>query len=529
VLGETAEGEHPALDSKLVLERIEAISRDARTTWFLLLTYSVFVGVTLLGVRDLDFFSIESRTTLPVLNIAIPTATFFWAAPWLGAVLHIYFHIYLLKLWDAIAAAPRSIDGVKLGDRIFVWLVNDWALRQRSDRPTTPRPMDRLGDLVSAIVVWLMVPLVITWTWWRSMTAHDAWLTLAIGGALVVSLYASLKGWRRAHERLREANANPRSPSAIEPLPTRWRKSVVAFGIAVAVVSLLRTQVGDIRVGPFESKGLWLAPIDVVDAEVVLKPDDWVGRDTAERRFRITWCRDRQIPADACERPTEPYQTTARENWCYARGIEDCSAEFRRLENAFAREWQEQRGEYLANLIKPDLSGRDLRGANAAGVFLSGVDLRGARLKAAYLWGAQLEGAYLSEARLEGANLSWARLEGAYLFQARLQSAEWVFATIGPSPAHSADFTDGKNLTQSQLAQVIGDGDTILPLDAQTGEQLYVWTCWPEPPPTLDGLLRQWPAVMHAILRAHWLCPPGVAPERTGRPAAPVADPTGAD
>jgi hypothetical protein len=455
MVGETAEGEAPAIDGKLALERIDAISRDARTTWFLLLTYSVFVGVTLLGVRDLDFFSIESRTTLPVLNIAIPTATFFWAAPWLGAVLHIYFHIYLLKLWDAIASAPRSIDGVKLGDRIFVWLVNDWALRQRSDRPTTPRPMDRLGDLVSAIVVWLMVPLVITWSWWRSMSAHDAFLTLAIGGALAVSLYASLKGWRRAHERLREPDPNPRSPSAIEPLPTRWRKSVAAFGIAVAVVSMARTQI-DVIVGVGTLRWSSLAPIDLAGAEVVVKPDDWVSRDTAERRFRITWCRDRQIPADACERPTEPYHKAAREAWCGGpRSIEDCAAAFRRLDVAFDQEWQEQRLEYLANLTKPDLAGRDLRGANAVGAFLAGIDLREARLEGASLTGARLEGADLEGARLEGANLEGADLGGAWLWHARLEGANLRKARLERAFLHEARL-DGANFDWADLSGAIG-------------------------------------------------------------------------
>lgn len=133
----------------------------------------------------------------------------------------------------------------------------------------------------------------------------------------------------------------------------------------------------------------------------------------------------------------------------------------------------------------------------------------------------RLEGANLSEARLEGADLGGAGLEGTDLGGAALQSAEWAGATFAASLAHSADFTGGRNLTQSQLAQVIGDGDTILPLDAETGEPLDVWTCWAEPPPTLDGLLRRWPASLHYRIRALFLCPPGVAPERTGRPANP--------
>ena len=45
-------------------------------------------------------------------------------------------------------------------------------------------------------------------------------------------------------------------------------------------------------------------------------------------------------------------------------------------------------------------------------------------------------------------------------------------------------------MTRIQLAQAIGDCDTILPLDAETGEQPWVCTCWADSPPTLDGLLR---------------------------------------
>jgi hypothetical protein len=112
---------------------------------------------------------------------------------------------------------------------------------------------------------------------------------------------------------------------------------------------------------------------------------------------------------------------------------------------------------------------------------------------------------------------------------AQLRSVEWDRSTFAASLVHSADFAAGRNLTQSQLAQVIGDADTILPVDAETGEQLYVWTCWSEPPPTLDGLLRHWPESEHDRLRAQWLCPPGVAPERTGRPAVPVPAADGAD
>jgi hypothetical protein len=248
------------------------------------------------------------------------------------------------------------------------------------------------------------------------------------------------------------------------------------------------------------------------------------------------------------------------------------------IDAAFTAEWREERRVYVANLVKPDLSGRDLRRASASGAFLVGVnlsearleganlrgarlegaDLRGARLEGAFLsgarlegadlWDARLEGAYLAEARLEGAFLSVARLEGANLFGARLeganlhearlegaflsgaafQAAQWTGAAFGPSTAHSADFSAGKNLTQTQLEEVIGDEDTILPLDAVTVEQLYVWSCWEEVPSSFEQLWIEHydltpESFRETMLERAWLCAEGEAPRRVGRPAEDVA------
>jgi len=61
--------------------RINEFSELARTAWFTLLGHLVFVGMTLLGVRDADFFVPTRQTGLPLVGVAIPTASFFWIAP----------------------------------------------------------------------------------------------------------------------------------------------------------------------------------------------------------------------------------------------------------------------------------------------------------------------------------------------------------------------------------------------------------------------------------------------------------------
>jgi hypothetical protein len=93
---------------KLALERIDAVVGNARAIWFTQLAFLAFTFITLLSVRDLDFFSVSARIDVPLLGVTIPTATFFIVAPWLAAVLHVYFHLFLLRLWDALADAPTD-------------------------------------------------------------------------------------------------------------------------------------------------------------------------------------------------------------------------------------------------------------------------------------------------------------------------------------------------------------------------------------------------------------------------------------
>ena len=626
------------VDEKVALERIRDLTTTARTTWLVLIGFLAFIGLTLLSVRDVDFFSVSATTDLPIVNIAIPTTTFFWTASLLAAVLHTYFHIFLLQLWDALAEAPPEIDRLNLGDRVFPWLVNSWALRRRKDRPVTRRPMGLLSSVVTGIVIWLATPIVLAGFWWWSLPAHDARVSLAIAAALWISLFASMRGWRRARSRL----AQPGLIAKQRQNQTIWQRLGVArrgfvtlllWLLILAGVPLLAVATvagtGGHHLAPIVESTLsakwpenWgaipYASADLVDAEIAIEPDDWRDPEIARRRFHVDWCRDSGVPVAACESPASGETNVARAEACRAKGIAfaDCVAHFAGIDAAFEEEWQIERRADIDDIRGPDLRGRDLRNADASGAFLAGVDLRGARLEGADLSRAGLEGAYLyqawldgadlsraglegadltlarlegadlsragleranlglaelegadlRDARLEGADLSrarlegaylyqawldgadlrwaglegadlrWARLEGAYLYQAWLdgadlrwaqfQSAEWASATFAASLAHSADFTRGKNLTQTQLAQVIGDADTVLPLDAETGEPLHVWSCWEEAAAArfielwtahrddAPDKLREW------IISEGWIC----GPDNPRRPVGTLAE-----
>ena len=68
---------HPPADHGDILGHIARVSQNARTTWFGLLGLLAFVGVTLLGHKDADFFAYGAETQLPLIGIKVPVKAFF--------------------------------------------------------------------------------------------------------------------------------------------------------------------------------------------------------------------------------------------------------------------------------------------------------------------------------------------------------------------------------------------------------------------------------------------------------------------
>ncbi|RCV86661.1 hypothetical protein DU506_18075 [Vreelandella rituensis] len=84
------------------------------------------------------------------------------------------------SICDALATAPARIDGEPLGYRIHPWLANDLFLMMRADGAAIDRPLRNLSNLASCLLVWVAAPLVLAGFWWRSMPAHEEWLTLLL-------------------------------------------------------------------------------------------------------------------------------------------------------------------------------------------------------------------------------------------------------------------------------------------------------------------------------------------------------------
>jgi hypothetical protein len=79
------------------IERIDALTAAGRTNWFGLVAYPIFAFITVLGVTDADFFIPSRQTQLPLVNVEIPTKSFFYFAPILATALYAYLHLHIRK------------------------------------------------------------------------------------------------------------------------------------------------------------------------------------------------------------------------------------------------------------------------------------------------------------------------------------------------------------------------------------------------------------------------------------------------
>ena len=275
--------------------------------------------------------------------------------------------------------------------------------------------MDWLADSVTFLLIWLATPIVLAGFWWRSMAAHEFWLTLTISFALAVSLYASFHGWRRATARLRQPSVLNSYDYGKAVVTVFWRLVALNAALLLVVVSAVQTEIGSIRIGPLQIHPVRFARANLVDAEIAIEPDDWRDPEIARRRFHVQWCDNAGILEHACETPERPDQELARQHWCDDLDIEDCAARFRQIDAEFEVEWKIEQKAYIDNIRGPDLRGRDIRYADATGAFLAGIDLRGARLEGAILGKTWVFGSLLQATHLSRADLSSARLQGASL------------------------------------------------------------------------------------------------------------------
>jgi uncharacterized protein YjbI with pentapeptide repeats len=417
------------------LKRVQDIIKNARATWFALLGALVFASITLASVKDVSFFVNTVETKLPLVGISVPVTSFFWAGSLLIAAIYAYFHLYLELLWQALGDAPARIDGKPLADRIDPWIVADSALRlrdrlrgaHREERASRKRAMQVVSDVVSVGLVWVFGLVVIFWFWWRSMPKHDPWLTGFLGLLLTGTFWVFCASLSAVLGHLADGR-----------WIVRWKPVFALSFLLIGALTTTRTWIDPWAGMPrnflyddFDNMNFdyfrrpeILRPARANLSEVVFteKPKDWQGKIIAETEFRMRWCAER-IDLK-CANP-----------------LDINNRRFNKVEEkVFQAAWQERWAALLATFSKPDLRGKDFRGAdmsrsslegaNLNYAMLEGVDLSLASLDSAVLDGATINGGSLYSVDLRGASLFYADLKGVHMDQASLESSDFNRANL---------------------------------------------------------------------------------------------------
>jgi len=418
------------------IERINALTKNARNTWFAMLAAIAFVGVTLLGVQTIDFYGVARTTQLPVIGVSVPTDLFFYAAPVLTVAVYAYFHLYLIRLWDALSEAEAMVgdksQGTLLGEATSPWLITDSALYLRnllrSEVCTRPRSLEFPSAFWNILLAWLAGPAVLFYLWQKSLPARDVVMS---GLAAAMVIFALVFGLGSAFMLVRRMRC--------APVDTKFDRDEIALWtllLMVPVVLLFGAATWQFT----SPKGSNLAAINLNSAKIVERPDGWVPYALAKADFYVKWCEREGEPCKVAELPPD-------------------------RNHDFEAEWKERRAIALADLVrpkwmqigaaKPNLSGADLSFA-----FLTGANLFGAQMEGAHFFNAQLEGAELGFAQMNNANLALAQLQGAVLREANLKSANLVQAQMEGADLHKAQMSeadlswaqlDGADLSEAQM------------------------------------------------------------------------------
>jgi uncharacterized protein YjbI with pentapeptide repeats len=381
------------------------------TIWVTYLIFGFYLATTIGNVTSRQLLVAES-IRLPVLNIELPIVGFFFLAPILFVILHVYVLIQLVLLGRTAATYNEAVTyhfKIKADqDRLRQRLANTLFAQMFAGSPREREGL--LGALLKGVawVVMIIFPIILLLAFELKFLAfHSHALTWWHRALVALDLLALLLLWSSA--------ANPqRDVDWHVALETR---SGVTYAVGVlAIACIVLTFPGEFIFG-------------------------WVGFDTARP-----------------ERPeTVSYRDFARRSYCDKKTVlavmwsptldrfnfEGMSfVDHDRLQKLESNSKQSKASTGERTL---DLSGRDLSCGNFRGVDLRRADLSNSKLIGAIFDNAKLQGAWLDHTDLTGASLAHANLSETDLSEALLHGADLDRAQITDALLDATQF-QGANL-----------------------------------------------------------------------------------
>jgi uncharacterized protein YjbI with pentapeptide repeats len=443
----------PAAAPKLDAFDVSALERSLNdsatrvsTIWVSFLFFSLYLLNSLAAVTHRQLFLAEPLK-VQVLNIDLPLWGFFFLAPILFVIVHVYVLLQMLLLARTAAVYNTAVERADLSPE------ENAALRQRLVNTLFAQifagsPREREGWLgwllkaMAAITLVIAPVLILLVIQFMFLPYHSHLVTWMHRFLIAVELAAAFVlwplvldaqhdfEWTQIWAQLKRTTALPlrllgrKDQRREESVWLRRQVIPLASCITFVLVSLLlATFPGEPHVNLFTGQALssvhcsrWVSQFDLVVDRFVLAGIDVVDDEKFDKMESVT-TKDGQHPA---------------------------------------------LGERTRNFSHRDLNcgifaGADLRRVDFSNARMQGAALAGARLQAASLSYAQLQGADLRGANLQNANLSWAELQGAYLGFTGHDVDISVF--FGPTQLQGASLAGadllGANLGRAQLQGAI--------------------------------------------------------------------------
>lgn len=402
-----------------------------------LLAGCLYCWLTIAATTDASLITNSGSTQLPFVGVSIPAGTFYVVPPALLLGVFGYLHLYLVRLWEALAFLPayfpngQSLDQ-QSSARLLTEMLRRLVVRLRPERVR----FARLRTWLPRLLAWWMVPATMLLFWQRYLASHD-WGFSGIQGFLAGGAFSlAFASYRAMRSAFRRTDPPRRSLAGRLGRLALATAGVTGFAYGLMILAALGLAVLPERAANFEYQG----------------PEGYVGS--------RQWA-DEEAPL-ICK--------IALATLSFGRNHLVADLRGEHLSRA-PEGWTATEDPGLAKVTGVNLSGRDLTGANLRGTFLARADMRGADLKAADLARADLRQAFIGWFRQgsQGWGLivrpndimfGWSRwdsvssasLSGASLLQADLREPLLVGVFLTDTDLLLADLR-GTTLSDCQLNQ----------------------------------------------------------------------------
>ncbi len=452
-------------NSKIDPYNVEALEKSLNdsatrvsTIWISFLIFSLYLLVAATTVEHRQLF-LADPVRLPVLNIDLPLWGFFFLAPILFVIFHVYVLLQVMLLGRTAAAYNEAIN------RAVRSPTSNASIRQRLANTLfaqifsgSPRERDGwLGWLLKGMA-WItlaIAPVLILFAFQVAFLPYHSHLATWVHRLLILmELTAAFLLWPLILDAQRDLGWNT---------PRQWVFSFLLSALFIFFSLSLATFPGEAHVNLFTGQPLssvecdrWfsekfdrlvLPRVDVVDDEKLAKIvqatadqklADYQGERTRNFRNRDLNCSDLSF-ADL--RRVDLTGASLSQASLHLSALQGASLEIAQLQGAILDRAKLQGsllfGAHLqgASLKEAQLSGATLFLAQLQGAVIDGADVQGASLFGVEAQGASfdyanLQGASLNYALLHGATLRGVRLTGASLRGTQLQGADFSSTTI---------------------------------------------------------------------------------------------------